>query len=374
MDIINSHYASYVIIKYVRVDNLKALILSGGTGSRLRPLTHTNAKQLLPLANKPILFHVIEKLVKAGIYEIGIVVGDTHRDIKDSVGNGAKWNVSIKYIHQTLPLGLAHAVKTASDFIGDDDFLMILGDNIFSMNLDSLIENFYGNKANTSILLHKVENPSQFGVAVVDNGQIIKLVEKPEEFVSDLIVTGVYVFDNSIFKSIDNIEPSERGELEITDAIANQISNGGKVTYEMISGWWKDTGTLHDILEANALILDTMKNENKPIKTDGSVCTGKLWVGENTVIKNSRIVGPVVIAANSVVINSYIGPYTCIGKSATIKDCELDNCIVLENTRLESLDKKISESLIGKNVVIKASENRRFSNTFLVGDNSKIYL
>lgn len=353
---------------------MKALILSGGLGSRLRPLTYTTAKQLLPLANKPILFYIIEKIVKLGIYDIGIIVGETHEDVKSVVGSGSRWNASITYIHQSSPLGLAHAVRIASEFLGEDDFIMVLGDNIFSMDLDILIKSFYKSNANTSILLYKVEDPSQYGVAVVENNHIIRLVEKPKEFISNLIITGIYIFDKSIFAAIDNTKPSERGELEITDAIVEQMKMGGIVTYEIIDGWWKDTGKLHDMLEANRLILDGMEYENQTIHSENSVCTGKIWTGTNVVIKNSRIIGPVIIADNSIITNSYIGPYTSIDKAVKINACEVDNCILLENAYLDNISKKISGSLIGRNVQIKAASERPFSNTFLVGDNSEIYL
>ncbi len=353
---------------------MKALILSGGTGSRLRPLTYTNAKQLLPLANKPILFHIIEKVVKSGIHDIGIIVGDTHEEVRSTVGNGDRWNASIRYIHQPLPLGLAHAVKIASEFIGEDDFLMVLGDNVFSMELDNLINNFYINNSNSSILLHRVENPSQYGVAVVENNRIIRLVEKPVEFISDLIITGVYIFDKSIFPAIEDTKPSQRGELEITDAIQKQVETGERVTCEIIQGWWKDTGKLQDILEANRMILDGMENEYRSVQKDSFVCMGKLWTGKNVAVKNSIIIGPVTIADDSIILNSYIGPYTSIGKGVRITDCEVDNCIILENTQLDSISKRISGSLIGKNVLIKAADKRPFSNSFLVGDNSEIYL
>lgn len=349
---------------------MKALILSGGTGSRLRPLTYTNAKQLLPLANKPILFHIIEKIVKAGMVDIGIIVGDTHQDVKIKVGDGNLWDAKISYIHQTHPLGLAHAVKIAQDFIGQDDFLMVLGDNVFNMDLDKLINNFYSNNANSSLLLHKVSDPSQYGVAKVENNNIVKLVEKPEMFVSDLIITGIYIFDKSIFDAIDNINPSQRGELEITDAIQKQIIMGGKVTYEVLEGWWKDTGKLHDILEANRLILDGMEKEYNTIEAENSICTGKVWAGKNVVIKNSNIIGPVVLADDVVIADSYIGPYSSIDKGVNINNCEVDNCIILEHAVLDNVGKKISGSLIGKNVVVKAANKRPFSNTFLIGDNS----
>lgn len=349
-----------MLSSFQRGFKMKALILSGGTGTRLRPLTFTNAKQLLPLANIPILHHIIEKTVKAGISDIGIIVGDTHEQVAKSVGNGEKWNASVSYIYQPQPLGLAHAVKTAKEFIGEDDFLMILGDNAFSMNLDVLIENFRVSRANSSILLHRVENPSQYGVAVVENNCIKKLVEKPEIFISDLIITGVYIFDKTIFEAIDNTKPSKRGELEITDAIQVLLDMGGKVTYELIRGWWKDTGSLQDILEANRLILDEVQYR---------YCTGK-----NVLIENSTITGPVVIDDDSVITNSSIGPYVSIGKGVRINDCKVDNSIILDNTWLSGINKRISGSLIGKYVTVKSADKISHLNSFLLGDNCEIYL
>lgn len=353
---------------------MKALILSGGAGTRLRPLTYTSPKQLIPLANKPILFHVIDKIVKAGIRDIGIVVGDTRKEIKREVGNGEKWKINISYIYQSEPLGLAHAVKTAASFIGDSDFLMVLGDNMFSMGLEDLISNFHTKQANVSILLHQVDKPSQFGVAVVENGYIVKLVEKPQDFISDLIITGVYVFDKSIFAAIEQTVPSARGELEITDAIQKQLDLGGKVTYERITGWWKDTGKEQDLLEANRLLLDEMESEIQSLPDADSRYMGKLRIGKNVKIVNSTIIGPAIIDENSVITDSYIGPYSSISKGGIIHNCEIDNCIILEGTQMDSIDKRISGSLIGKNVLIQSSNKRPFANSFVLGDNSKIRL
>lgn len=353
---------------------MKALILSGGTGSRLRPLTYTNAKQLLPLANKPILFYIIEKILNAGINDIGIIVGNTSEEIKSAVGNGRRWGAKITYIYQPIPLGLAHAVKTASSFIGDSDFLMILGDNIFEMELNSLIYNFYRSKSNSSILLHKVLDPSQYGVAVVEKDRIVKLVEKPKEFISDLIITGVYVFDKSIFSAILNTKMSKRGELEITDAIQKQMDLGGKVSYELIKGWWKDAGKLQDILEANRLILDDIEHSVNTSPREDSIYSGKLQIGKNVSIKNSIITGPVTIADDVNIENCFIGPYTCISQGVSIVNCEIENCIILENSSLLDVDKRISNSLIGKSVLIRGAKRRPYTNSFLIGDNSEIQL
>jgi glucose-1-phosphate thymidylyltransferase len=351
---------------------MKALILSGGTGTRLRPLTYSNAKQLLPLANKPILFYIIEKIKSAGIKDIGIIVGNTHEQVKKAVGKGERWDVDITYIYQPQSLGLAHAVKTASGFLEYSDFMMILGDNIFKMDLDILIDNFVSNKANTSVLLHKVNNPSQYGVAVINNGYVIKLVEKPKGFLSDLIITGVYMFDHNIFSAIEKTTPSLRGELEITDAIQKQLEMGGKVTYELVKGWWKDTGMVADILEANRLVLDEIIEYQGAYNYDSSI-TGKVIIGKNVSVKDSIIQGPVHIDDDSIIKNSFVGPYTSLGKGTIVNECEIDNCIVLENTHLENVNKRISESLIGKNVSIKGSLKKLpSSNSFFVGDDSEI--
>lgn len=348
---------------------MKALILSGGCGSRLRPLTFTNAKQLLPLVNEPILFYIIEKVVRAGIYNIGIVVGNTHEEVKRVVGNGDRWNVNIEYIYQENPLGLGHAVKEASNFIGGDDFLMILGDNIFSMDLQSIINNFYSNKANSTIMLHKVSNPSEYGVAVVEYDRITRLAEKPKVFISDFVITGIYLFDHTIFHAIENTTPSQRGELEITDAIQKQIELGGVVTFELIKGWWKDTGKLEDILEANRFLMNDLEYLPQQLDAENSQCSGKIWTGDNVIIKNCKIIGPVSIADNCVITDSYIGPFTTIGANSVIKNCEIDNSILLENVSIKNVGNKISSSLIGKNAVITSQESRPFSNSFLIGDN-----
>lgn len=353
---------------------MKALILSGGTGTRLRPLTFTNAKQLLPLANKPILFHIIEKIVKEGINKIGIIVGNTHEEVRKTVGNGERWNVEITYIYQPLPLGLAHAVKIASDFIDGEEFLMILGDNVFNMSLTTLIDNFHTSNASSSILLLKVENPSQYGVAVVDNDRIIKLVEKPKEFISDLIITGVYIFDKNIFTAIDKIRPSDRGELEITDAIQKLLDMGGKVTYELLRGWWKDTGKLQDMLEANRSILDETEYCETALCSDNSLLQGKMQISKGVIIKDSTVIGPCAVDSGATIIGSHIGPYSSIGRDVFIKNCRIANSIILENTHLENLHCRVNDSLIGKNVSIKAIDKQEDSNSFLLGDYSELYL
>ena len=287
---------------------MKALILSGGTGTRLRPLTYVWAKQLLPIANKPILVHIIEKVVRAGIRDIGIIVGDTHKEIEAEVGCGSRWKVNINYIHQSSPLGLAHAVKIAEPFIQDNDFLMILGDNLLEMELNTVIDFFYSSRSNACILLHKVSNPSEYGIAEIDGTSVKRLEEKPQQYISDLAVIGVYVFDKTIFPAIEEIRPSERGELEITDAVQRLIECGAKVSYQLTSGWWKDTGSPQDMLEANRLVLSSLTD------TSGYT-TGNIVASESgptceygISVVDSIIKDPVVIGEGVKIINSVIGP------------------------------------------------------------------
>lgn len=353
---------------------MKALILSGGSGTRLRPLTYTHAKQLIPLANKPTLFYIVEKIARCGIKDIGVIVGTTHEEVKNLLGTGERWGIRISYIKQSAPLGLAHAVKIAHDFLGDSDFLMALGDNAFSMELDRFIQNHYHSSGNTSILLHRVKNPSQYGVAVVEGDRIIRLVEKPQQAESDLIITGIYIFDSLIFRAIDKTAPSARGELEITDAIQKQIEMGDRVTFDHLTGWWKDTGKVQDILEANRLILHDLEPDLKSQPDDASSCSGPLVIGKNVTVQRSRLIGPIAIADGAVITDSYIGPYSAIGENVTIHNCELENSIILDGAQLCNIDKRINGSLIGKDALIKQADERPLSNYFLIGDNSQIYL
>lgn len=353
---------------------MKALILSGGTGTRLRPLTYTNAKQLIPIANKPALFFIIEKIAEAGIKDIGIIVGNTRNEIMSVVGDGSRWNVCITYIYQLNPLGLAHAVKIAHSYIGDEDFLMILGDNLFSMKLDVLIENFHINSSNASILLHRVENSSQYGVAVIEDGDIVQLVEKPKDNKSNFIITGVYIFDKNIFPAIDSISPSKRGELEITDAIQKLIDTNQKVTYELVKGWWKDTGKLYDVLEANKFTLIDMTNTPDTGLDNSCTCKDKVFISSNAIIKNSIIYGPVIIGDNSVITDSTLGPFTSVGNNVKIRKCKIENSIILGGTELSNIQMKINNSLIGKNARVNGACTGTPSICFLIGDNSEVYM
>ena len=352
---------------------MKALILSGGTGSRLKPVTYSIPKQLIPIANKPILYHVIEKVAEAGIKDIGIVVGDTHQQIKEAVGEGGMWHVNITYIYQPLPLGLAHAVKTASDFIGEDEFLMILGDNLFEMDLDDIIDNFYYSSASASILLHKADDPSQFGVAVINDGNITQLVEKPKEFISSFIITGIYIFNKNIFNAIERIKPSERGELEITDAIQNLIETGHKVGYELTAGWWKDTGKPHDILEANHLVLSGMEGCIQGLMHENSVLKGNIQTGRNVIISNSTIQGPVIIGDGSTITNSFINSFTSIGSNVKIDGCKIHNSIIMQGSELCNAGWDMKDCLIGRNVILRGARIDQSALRLILSDSCEIY-
>jgi glucose-1-phosphate thymidylyltransferase len=352
---------------------MKALILSGGTGSRLKPLTFNRPKQMIPVANKPILFYIIEKVIDAGITDIGIIMGDNRTEIINSIESRGGWDADITYIYQKEPLGLAHAVKTAADFLNDDDFIMLLGDNLFNMNLNSIIDTFYLNSSNACIMLNRVDDPTQFGVAVVDKNIVIGVVEKPKKFISDLIITGIYVFDKSIFDAIDCIKPSGRGELEITDAIQKLIDLGLRVTYKTIDGWWKDTGTPQDLLEANRLILDGIENKLRTEANGKSIFLEKFHIGKNVIIEDSVITGPVAIGDNSFVVNSCIGPYASIGENAKIVNCAVRNSILLDGVRIEDVA-KIHDSLIGRNVIIKGTPDKSSSGKLILGDNCEVYI
>jgi glucose-1-phosphate thymidylyltransferase len=350
---------------------MKALILSGGKGTRLRPITHTNAKQLIPIANKPILFYGIEAIKEAGIVDIGIVVGETKEDVKQAVGNGEKWGVKITYIEQNEPLGLAHAVKISEDFIGRDSFVMYLGDNLIKDGITALVDEFKKNKPNAQILLAKVPHPEQFGVAELSDGKVIQLEEKPIQPKSDLALVGVYMFDQSIFTAVKSIKPSIRNELEITDAIQYLIDQRKVVHPHIVTGWWKDTGKLEDMLEANSIILETFSFQNNGKIDSASKVEGKVVIEKGAIVEGSSIRGPAIIGENARIINSYIGPYTSVYYGTHIESSEIEHSIILENSRIIDI-KRIEDSLIGQNVEVKKSHSRPQAYRIMVGDSSKI--
>ena len=350
---------------------MKALILSGGRGTRLRPITHTSAKQLLPVANKPILFYGIEAVKEAGIKEVGIVVGETKNEIKNAVGTGEKWGINVTYIEQEKPQGLAHAVKISQDFIGDDYFVMYLGDNLIKDGITSLVKEFEKSKPNAQILLSRVPHPEQFGVVELRGRKVLRLVEKPERPKSDLALVGVYMFDKNIFEAVNNIKPSWRKELEITDAIQYLIDRNFSVRPHIITGWWKDTGKLEDILEANRIILDDLKKQVKGKIDNESELFGKVRIDKGAEVRKSVIRGPVIIGENSRIVNSYIGPFTSVYFKVTIENSEVEHSIILENSKIRDI-KRIEDSLVGQNVEILKSKAKPSAYRIMVGDSSRV--
>ncbi|MCG2676287.1 glucose-1-phosphate thymidylyltransferase [bacterium] len=351
---------------------MKALVLSGGRGTRLRPITHTGAKQLIPIANKPILFYGLEAIADAGIKDVGIIVGETKEEIKEVVGAGKKWGLKVTYIEQEVPLGLAHAVKISQNYLKDEPFVMYLGDNLIKEGLASLVREFKRKKPNALILLSRVKEPQRFGVAELEKGKIVRLTEKPKRPKSDLALVGVYMFDKNIFEAVNNIKPSWRKEYEITDAIQYLIDKKYKVHSHIIQGWWKDTGKVEDVLEANRLILESIQTKIEGRVDGDSRITGRVIVERGARVINSVIRGPAIIGKRSKIINSYIGPFTSIYWGTTIKNSEMEHSIVMEETNINNISGRINESLIGKEVSISKSNLRPQSYRFTLGDRSKI--
>ncbi|MBI5630797.1 MAG: glucose-1-phosphate thymidylyltransferase [Elusimicrobia bacterium] len=352
---------------------LKALVLSGGKGSRLRPITHTSAKQLIPIANKPILFYGLEAIAKAGIKEVGIIVGETAAEIQAAVGDGSAFGLKATYIPQEAPLGLAHAVKISKKFMGDSPFLMYLGDNLLKESLEPLVSEFKAKKPNAQILVAKVPNPSAFGVVELEKGRVVRLAEKPKNPKSDLALVGVYLFDKNVFKAIDHIKPSARGELEITDAIQWLVDHEHKVITKHIDGWWKDTGKLHDLLEANRLIHETLAHHvDLEASIDASSrLEGRVVLGPGATIVQSLIRGPAIIGANSQILKSYVGPYSSIYHDTVIENSEIEHSIVLEHAKIRDI-RKIQDSLIGQRVEVVRSPVMPEAYRIMVGDSSRI--
>jgi glucose-1-phosphate thymidylyltransferase len=350
---------------------MKGLILSGGTGSRLRPFTYTTAKQLIPVANQPVLFRVIESIRDAGITEIGIVVGSTADQIKEAVGRGGQWGVDITYIQQDQPLGLAHAVKISGDFLGDDRFVMFLGDNVIQGGISGLIKQFASSEWNSQIVLTRVDEPQHYGVAELgDDGRIIRLVEKPKEPPSNLALVGIYMFDHHVMTAVNSITPSWRGELEITDAIQWLVQNGYAVHPYIHRGWWIDTGKARDMLEANSLVLEEMDYKVEGYIDRDSTVGRRVTIESGAEIINSVVRGPSIIGKNTRIINSYIGPYTSIFHNVHIENSEIEHSMVLENSVIQDIDARIQDSLIGRNASITRSPIKPKAHKLMLGDNS----
>jgi glucose-1-phosphate thymidylyltransferase len=353
---------------------MKAIILSGGKGTRLRPLTYSGAKQLVPVANKPILFYCIDNIVQAGIRDVGIIIApETGEEIRDSVGSGERWGIKIQYITQDVPGGLAHAIKTAKDFLADSSFVMYLGDNLIGSGIDQFVKEFQANKPEALILLKEVDNPKQFGVAEVsEEGKVIKLIEKPDVPPSNLALVGIYIFSPKIHEAIEEIKPSHRGELEITDAIQELITMGCNVESFVLDMWWLDTGKKDDMLTANATVLDEWLRESIDGDVDGkSNILGRVSIGKGAVIKESKIRGPVAIGENTVIENSFIGPHTSIGNNVSVKKSSVEHSVIMENSELKDIE-RLEESLIGRNVKIFRNRKIHKALRLMIGDDSVV--
>jgi glucose-1-phosphate thymidylyltransferase len=356
---------------------LLGLLLSGGTGSRLRPLTYSQQKQLIPVANKPILFFGLEDMISAGIRDIGVIVGP-NADQVEAVVRSRRWDANITFIKQDAPLGIAHAIKTASIFLGSSPFAVYLGDNILRNGISEHVAAFIESGNDASILLTKADHPERFGVAELDGeGRVQRLIEKPKEPPTDLALVGVYLFSSPIMKAISSIGPSWRGELEITDAIQWLIDHGYKVRASCVQGWWKDTGRPEDILAANRLVLDDLPSsqiESSAILSSDAAVYDRVRVGSGTVLDRGSIVrGPAVVGSGCRITSSCIGPYTSIGNNCEIKNATVEGSIVMDGSRIE-LNQRIVDSLIGANVRITSSRGKASGYSLVLGDSSELHL
>jgi glucose-1-phosphate thymidylyltransferase len=351
---------------------MKGLILSGGKGTRLRPLTYTRAKQLVPVANKPVLFYGVEAIVAAGIREIGVVVGDTREEIQQALGDGSRFGAQITYIDQDAPRGLAHAVLISEPYLRGEPFVMYLGDNLIADGITALVDDYRRIGCNSQILLARVPNPEQFGVAELENGRVVQLTEKPKQPKSDLALVGVYMFDDSIWDAVKGIRPSPRQELEITDAIQWLVDHGKSVHPHLVSGWWKDTGKIEDMLEANRIVLDTFTARGLESVNGDCRVEGKVVLEPGAKIVRSTVRGPAVIGPGAEIRDAFVGPYTAVGPNCVVDRCEIENSIVLENSSIAHVDGRIEASLIGKNVKIGRTKKKPVAYRFMLGDNSEV--
>jgi glucose-1-phosphate thymidylyltransferase len=353
---------------------MKALVLAGGSGSRLRPITHTSAKQLLPVANKPVLFYGLEAIRDAGITDVGIVVGDTAPAIEAAVGDGGAFGIKVTYIRQDAPRGLAHAVLIAGDFLGGDDFVMYLGDNFIVGGIASVVDEFRAGRPDAQIMLTKVADPRQFGVAELDDaGQVVGLVEKPRQPKSDLALVGVYIFTAAVHEAVAQLEPSWRGELEITEAIQWLIDAGRKVASTVITGYWKDTGNVADMLEVNRMVLESVEPGRLGTVDAASELIGRVLVEDGAEVSGSRIVGPVIVGAGSRVSGSYIGPFTSVAPGCVIADSEIEYSIVLRGASIRGV-RRIEASLIGHEVEVTPAPAVPRAHRLILGDHSKVQI
>ncbi|MCL6563987.1 MAG: glucose-1-phosphate thymidylyltransferase [Firmicutes bacterium] len=355
---------------------LKGLLLAGGTGSRLRPLTYTGAKQLIPVANRPILFYAVEAMVEAGVTEIGVIIGDTGPSVQEALGDGSRFGCRFTFIPQSAPLGLAHAVMTAESFLGDDPFLMMLGDNLLRGGLSGLVQRFAAGDYAASILLTPVPDPRQFGVAVVENGRVVRLLEKPDPPPSNLALVGAYVFQPVIHRAIHTLKPSRRGELEITDALQTLVDWQLPVDAALVQGWWKDTGRPEDVLDANRLVLEDLQAGIDPSAEidDLSQLSGRVQIGPRARIVRSTIRGPVIIGEEAELVDAYVGPYTSVGPRVVIRTAEVENSVILQDSELTDIPGRVDQSLIGQRVRVSGAPQRPRAVRLVLGDQSRIDL
>ena len=352
---------------------MKGLVLAGGKGSRLRPLTATGAKQLVPVANKPVLFYALEQLVEAGVTDIGIITGDTAKQVMDAVGDGSAFGACVTYLAQPAPLGLAHAIITAEAWLGDSPFCMFLGDNFLRGGIVPYAMQYRARTCPAQILLRRVDDPSSLGVAVLDDdGRVLRLVEKPREPVSDLAVIGVYFFGPEVHQITPRLTPSARGELEITDAIQGLIDAGYEVRAETIADDWIDTGKKDDMLEANRLVLGSLQRRVSGDVDAASTLIGPVVVEEGATISESTVRGPAIIGEGTVVRDAYVGPFTAIGPHCEVSDCEIEHSIVLEGSVIRNVERRIADSLIGREVVVERSPLRPQAIRLMLGDHSRV--
>jgi glucose-1-phosphate thymidylyltransferase len=355
------------------MEQLKGLILSGGRGTRLRPITYTSAKQLVPVANRPVLFYGIEAMAEAGIEDVGIIIApETGDEIREAAGDGSRFGCRITYIVQDQPAGLAHAVLTAEAFLGDTPFVMYLGDNLLQGGIVDLVRNFREGDADAMILLTPVPDPENYGVAELDGERVVRLREKPPDPATDLALVGVYMFTAGIHDAARAIEPSARGELEITDAIQYLVDQGRRVQPHIVRGWWKDTGRLEDMLEANRLILDTIETRVEGDLDEESSVDGRVVIEAGAKLIRSKVRGPAIIGAGATVCDAYVGPYSAIGENCTISNAELEHSILLAGSTVSDLEGRMESSLLGRNVRIYRHPDQPRAHRFLVGDNSEI--
>ncbi|MFB7498529.1 glucose-1-phosphate thymidylyltransferase [Streptomyces sp. NPDC056161] len=353
---------------------MKALILSGGAGTRLRPITHTSAKQLVPVANKPILFYGLEAIAEAGIVDVGIIVGDTAKEIQEAVKDGSQFGIKVTYIPQEAPLGLAHAVLIARDFLGDDDFVMYLGDNFIVGGISELVDAFQEERPDAGILLTKVPDPRAFGIAELDvDGRVVGLEEKPEVPKSEMALVGVYLLTPVIHTAVRAIEPSDRGELEITDALQWLIDQRYDVRSTTISGYWKDTGKVSDLLEVNHTVLEHVEPLVAGVVDDASVIIGRVRIEAGAQVSGSRIVGPAIIGADTVVKDAYVGPFTALADGCRIEDSEIEYSIVLKGSSVTGV-RRVEASLIGRDVEVTPAPRNPAAHRLVLGDHSKVQI